>query len=95
MIIGTSSCDAPPPSAEVFLSGTTPLIQLGELGPKETSNIAINPLPLPMSATKTVFVDRAIISVDDIKSLTVDKYTAVVFVSEIHYGDSTTWPAEN
>lgn len=95
MKIGTASCSAEPPSAEVFLSGTTPLIQLGELSPKETSHIAINPLPLPMSATKAVFVDRAIISVDDVKSLTENKYTAVVFVSEIHYGDGTTWPAEN
>lgn len=93
MKIGTYSCDAPPPAAEVFLSGTTPLIQLEGLSPKETSHIAINPLPLPMPATRTVFVDRAIISVDDVKSLTVNKYTAVVFVAEIHYADGTTWCA--
>ena len=92
--ISTSSCAAPPPSAEVFTSGTTPLIQLETLGPKETSHIAINPLPLPMPATKTVFVDRAIISVDDIKSLAINRYAAVVFVSEIHYGDGTRWPTE-
>ena len=93
--INTSSCAAPSPSAEVFASGLTPLIQLETLGPKETSHIAINPLPLPMPATKTVFVDRAIISVDDIKSLAINKYTAVVFVSKIHYADGTTWPTES
>ena len=90
--ISISSCAAPAPSAEVFLSGTTPLIQLEALGPKETSHIAIDPLPVPMPADKTVFVDRAFISVDDIKSLPANKYTAVVFVSEIHYGDGTRWP---
>src|SRR5687768_3200978 len=78
--ISTSSCAAPAPSAEVFLSGTTELIQLEPLGPKETSHIAIYPLPVPIPADKTVFVDRAFISVDDIKSLTANKYTAVVFV---------------
>ena len=89
--ISISSCAAPAPSAEVFLSGTTPLIQLEALGPKETSHIAIYPMPIPMPG-KTVFVDRAFISVDDIKSLTANKYTAVVFVSEIHYSDGTRWP---
>ncbi len=95
MRISTSSCAAPAPSAEVFLSGTTPLIQLEALGPKETSHIAIYPLPVPVPADKTVFVDRAFISVDDIQSLTANKYTAVVFVSEIHYGDGTRWPNES
>jgi hypothetical protein len=92
--IGTSSCDAPPPSAEVFLSGTTQVIQLEALGPKETSHIAIDPLPLPIPADKTVFVDRAFISVDDIKSLTPNKYTAVVFIAAIYYSDGTRWPTE-
>ena len=92
MRIGLSSCAAPAPAAEVFLSATTPLIQLEALGPKETSHIAIDPLPVPMAADKTVFVDRALISVDDIKFLTAIKYTAVVFVSEIHYADGTRWP---
>jgi hypothetical protein len=95
MKISLSPCAAPPPLAEVFLSGTTPLIKLDALGPNETSHIAIDPLPVPVPADKTVFVDRAIISVDDLKSLTAKKYTAVVFVSEIHYGDGTRWPTEN
>ena len=95
MRISTSSCAAPAPSAEVLLSGTTPLIQLEALEPKETSHIAIDPLPVPIPADKTVFVDRAFISVDDIKSLTANKYTAVVFVSEIHYADGTRWPNES
>ena len=92
--ISLSSCTTPPPSAEVFLSRTTPLIQLDPLGPKETSHIAIDPLPVPVPADKTVFIDRAIISVDDLKSLTANKYTAVVFVSEIHYSDGTRWSTE-
>jgi hypothetical protein len=94
MKISLSSCAAPAPSAEVFLSGTTPLIQLEALGPKETSHIAIYPMPIPMPG-KTVFVDRAFISVDDLTSLTANKYTAVVFVSEIHYADGTRWPTES
>lgn len=89
--ISISSCTAPVPPAEVFWSGTTQLIQLEALGPKETSHIAINPLPVPIPADKTVFVDRAFISVDDIQFLTANKYTAVVFVSEIHYADGTRW----
>lgn len=92
MRISISSCSAPAPSAEVFLSGTTPPIQLEALGPQETSHIAIAPLPVPIPADKTVFVDRAFISVDDIRSLTANKYTVVVFVSEIHYADGTRWP---
>lgn len=92
--ISLSSCAAPPPSAEVFLSGTTPLIPLDALGPKETSHIAIDPLPVPVPADKTVFIDRAIISVDDLKSLNGNKYTAVVFVSEIQYADGTRWSIE-
>ena len=95
MRISLSSCAAPAPSAEVFLSGTTPLIQLEALSPKETSHIAIYPLPVPIPADKTVFVDRAFISVDDVTSLTANKYTAVVFVSEIHYADGTRWPTES
>lgn len=94
MKISISSCAAPPPSAEVFLSATTPLIPLASLAPRETSHIAIDPLPVPVAADKTAFVDRAIISVDDLKSLTANKYTAVVFVSEIHYGDGTKWSTE-
>src|SRR5688572_21456043 len=96
MRISTSSCAAPAPSAEVFWSGTTPLIQLEALGPKETSHIAIAPLPVSIPADKTVFVDRAFITVDDLAFLTAaNKYTAVVFVSEIHYADGTRWPTES
>jgi hypothetical protein len=93
--VSVSSCADPPPSAEAFLTRTTPLIQLGELSPKETSNIGIDPLPLPSSATKTVFVDRAFISVDDVRSLTVNSYTVVVFIQEIQYGDGSRWPSES
>ena len=93
--IGHSPCGAPAPSTEAFLIGTSPLIQLEALSPKETSNIGIDPLPIPRSATKTVFVDRPFITVDDVKSLPLNRYTVVVFVSEIHYEDGTTWPTES
>jgi hypothetical protein len=58
MKISLSACAAPLPSAEVFVSGTTQLIQLEALGAKETSILSIDPLPVPMPANKTVFVDR-------------------------------------
>jgi hypothetical protein len=90
-------CDPQPPSAEVFLSGATQLIQLEALASKETGTISISPLVLPTTATKTVFVDHPLLTADDVKSLPLDsstpiiKYEVVMFVSEIHYADGTTW----
>jgi hypothetical protein len=94
-----SYCDAKPVSAEVFLAGTTPLIQLESLKPKETSNISTRPLVVPTPATKTVFVDHPLLTADDVKSLPLDdptpkiKYAVVMYVSEVHYDDATTWEA--
>lgn len=97
--ISLSYCDAKPASAEVFLSGTTPLIQLEALTAKATSNISTNPLVIPTPATKTVFVDHPLLTAEDVKSLPLDnptpkiKYAVVMYVSEIHYDDGTTWEA--
>jgi hypothetical protein len=95
--ISLSYCDAKPASAEVFLSGITPLIQLEALSPKGTSNISTNPLVIPTPATKTVFVNHPLLTAEDVKSLPLDdptpriKYTMVMYVSEIRYDDGTTW----
>jgi hypothetical protein len=101
--VALSRCDAPAPTAKVFLSGTTALIRLGTLAPKETCNIGPNSVNNPFPATQKVFVDNPFLKVEDIKSLTLDgaletlkdDYTVVVFVSEISYDDGTTWMAEN
>jgi hypothetical protein len=100
--IQSSACDAPPISAEVLLSGTTPLIQVDLLAPKEASTISINPTVLPAKAEKTVFVDRPFITADDVKPLTdratqatQNQYLILVFVSEVHFNDGTTWNAES
>jgi hypothetical protein len=94
--VAHSPCDNPP-SVEPLLAGTTGLIQLNALAPKETSNISTNPLILPVSATRTVFVDRPFLTAEDVKSLPLDgppdkiKYTAILYVAEVQYTDSTTW----
>jgi hypothetical protein len=90
-------CDAQPPEAKTYLSGTTALIQLEALAANETINVSINPLVIPTPATKTVFIDQPLLTADDVKSLPLDgpppiiKYSVVMFVSEIHYSDGTTW----
>lgn len=97
-----SGCDGSTGSDEIFLSGTTPLIHLGQLAEKETCNIGTNPLLIKSPATKTVFVERPIIMWDEVKSLTSDgtrntfkaDYAAVIYVSEIHFADGTQWTGE-
>jgi hypothetical protein len=84
---------------KVFLSGTTSLIQLGELYDKETCNITSGRPVFVGRATKTVFTDQPIIAWDEVKPLTVDgtrntfkdDYTAVIYISEIHFADGTIW----
>ena len=97
-----SGCDDSPESAETFLSGTTPLIQLGQLAQKETCNISTNPLRIKWPATKTVFVEQPIIAWDQVKPLTLDgtrdtfkdDYAVVMYVSEIYFADGTKWTGE-
>jgi hypothetical protein len=94
-----SSCDSSSEAGETFLSGTTPLIQLGQLAQKETCNISTYPLFISSPATKTVFVEEPIISWGEVKPLTFDgtrntfrdDYAAVIYVSEILFEDGTTW----
>jgi hypothetical protein len=94
--VAHSPCDNPPP-AEVLLAGTTQLLELSALAPKETSNISTNPLILSIPATKTVFVDRPFLTADDVKSLPLDgpprkiKYMVILYIAEIQYADNTTW----
>lgn len=94
-----AACDANPEPAEIFLSGTTPLIQLGRLAQKETCNIGTYPLLINSPATKTAFVEQPIIAWDQVKPLTFDgtrntfkdNYAALVYVSEIQFEDGTQW----
>jgi hypothetical protein len=95
--VSLAFCDPPPNSAEVFLSGATELIKIEGLAPNETGTISIKPLPVPTTATKTIYIERALLTTEDVKSLPLDdptpviKYVVVMFVSEIHYADGTVW----
>lgn len=94
-----AGCDGITEPAETFLSGTTPLIHLGQLAEKETSHISTAPLFIRSPATKTAFVDRPIIMWDEVKSLTSDgkrgsfkdDYAAIIYVSEVHFADGSQW----
>jgi len=87
-------------NAEVFASGITPLITIGSLAEKEVCEISADSLRRHTAgAAKTVLVNQAIVSMDDIKSLrgapmvhvfNVD-YAIVVYVSEVHFADGTEW----
>ena len=95
LTVSTSSCAGSQPAPQIFLSGSTHLIEVGALGPKETSRISIDPPPIPTQATKSVFVDQAFITVGDVKSLPIQRYTVVVSISEIHYVDDTVWRSDH
>src|SRR5258705_7854722 len=95
--VGLASCPPDSRSGEVFLTGTTDMIQLTSLNPKEITAIGIDPLPVPTSALKTVFVDRPLVMVDDVKSVAVGstgKYALVIYVAEVHFSDGTGWTRE-
>jgi len=93
------NCDGSTPAVEIFLSGTTPLINLGQLAQNETCHISTNPLVIRSPATKTAFVAEPIIKWDEVKSLTSDgtrssfkdDYGTLIYVSEIHYADGSQW----
>ena len=95
--VSLASCPPDSRSGEVFLTGTSDLIQLTSLNPKEITAIGINPLPVPTSALKTVFVNRPLVMVDDVKSVAVGstgKYALVIYVAEVHFNDGTRWTRE-
>jgi hypothetical protein len=87
-----------PPTDKVLLAGVTPRIDLGQLAPKETSNIGPNPLINPqIPATKTVFIYKPILTANDVQTLPLAetrrtvKYSVAMYVSEIQFSDGTTW----
>jgi hypothetical protein len=89
-------------NATVFLSGTTPLIQVGPLAEKETCTITTGRPSLAGPTTKTVIIEQPIIAWDEVKSLTSDgtrntfndNYAVVIYVSEIHFVDGTIWEGD-
>ena len=99
-----ASCDAAVEPAEIFLSGTTPLIEVGRLVKGEIYNIISDPLRVndPYPVNKVIFVRWPIIAWDQLKSLSIDgsrgklkdDYLGIVYVAEIHFEDGTRWEAE-
>jgi hypothetical protein len=99
-----ASCHAAAEPSEIFLSGTTPLIELGRLVKGEIYNISSDPLRVnpPFPAHKVIFVELPIIAWDQLKSLSIDgsrgnlkdDYLGIVYVAEIHFEDGTRWEAE-
>ncbi len=99
-----ASCDAAAEPAEIFLSGTTPLIEVGRLVKGEIYNISSDPLRAntPFPANKVILVEWPIIAWDQLKSLSIDgsrgnlkdDYLGIVYVAEIHFEDGTRWEAE-
>src|SRR5215204_3726428 len=97
-----ASCDATPEAADIYLSGTTPLIQVGHLAKGEVYNITSNPRATFPLATKTIIVDRPIIAWDEVKGLTLDgtratfkgDYAAIIYVTEVQFEDGTRWEGE-
>lgn len=99
-----AACDAASEPAEIFLSGTTPLIELGRLLKGETYNISSDPLRVTTAhpANKVILVAQPIIAWDELKSLSIDgsrgnmkdDYVGIVYVAEIHFEDGTRWEAE-
>ena len=94
-----SSCDATPEPADIYLSGITPLIQVGHFANGEVYNItSIRGMTFPL-ATKNILLDRPIIGWDEVKGLTLDgtratfkrDYAAIIYVAEIQFEDGTKW----
>ena len=94
-----SSCDVVPEPADIYLSGTTPLIQVGHFVNGEVYNITSLPRMTFPLATNNIVLDRPIIGWDEVKSLTLDgtratlkgDYAAIIYVSEIQFEDGTSW----
>jgi hypothetical protein len=100
-----AACDAATEPAEVFLSGTTPLIEVGRLLKGEHYTISLNPQEMwsAQQVNKVVLVDWPIVGWDELKPLSrdgktrgnfKDDYSGIIYVSEIHFEDGTRWEAE-
>jgi len=94
-----SPCDATTEPANMYLSGSTPLIQVGHFANGEVYNLtSIRGMTFPL-ATNNIILDRPIIGWDDVKVLTLDgtrgsfkgTYAAIIYVSEIQFEDGTRW----
>lgn len=99
-----AACDAASEPAEIFLSGTTPFIDVGRLLKGEIYNLSSDPLLVKTAhpANKVILVERPIIAWDELMSLSIDgsrgnmkdDYIGLVYVGEIHFEDGTRWEAE-
>lgn len=96
-------CNEPVPTPELFLSLTSPSIELGSMSEGDTFSIGIKPLPYPFPITKTVLTGQPFLTADDVKIMVANgdtetvkrNYGILVFVAEADYQDGTKWIAEN
>lgn len=92
-----SSCEASPEPADIFVSGETPLIQVGHFVNGEVYNLTSIRGMTFYQATKNIMLDQPIIRWDEVKGLTLDgtratfkgNYAAIIYVSEIHFEDGS------
>ncbi|HYJ85647.1 MAG TPA: hypothetical protein VEW46_06315 [Pyrinomonadaceae bacterium] len=99
-----AACDAAAEPAEILLSGTTPLIDVGRLLKGELYTISSHPQEMSSArrVSKVVLVDYPIIAWDELEPLSIDgtrrglkdDYGGIVYVSEIHFEDGTRWEAK-
>jgi len=97
------SCGEVADSAEIILSGNTPLIDVGRLLNGELYSISSHPQEIfsAQRVSKTLLVDYPLIGWDQLKPLTTDgtfrglkdAYAGIVYVGEIHFEDGTRWEA--
>ena len=86
-----------PIAALARLSGSSYLIEVDSLAPKETINIGTKPLVMKTPANRTIFVDRPFLTAENVKSLLqevdhkADKYMVLIYVSGVRYADGTSW----
>jgi hypothetical protein len=78
---------------QAVVSGASPMIQV-RIIPKESCLIGTDLLPLLSLNAPTIFVGRAFVNVDDVKSLPNKRYTIVAFVARVQYADGTSWKAK-
>src|SRR5688572_21132257 len=93
----TASCDAAVEPAEIFLSGTTPLIEVGRMLKGELYTISLNPPEIRSAhqVNKVVLVGWPIIFWHELRPLSIDgtrgnfkdDYSGIVSVAEIHFED--------
>ena len=100
-----AACDAAAEPAEIFLSGTTPLVEVGRLLKGELYTVSLNPQEMKFAqpVDKVILVDWPIIGWNELTPLSLDgtrgnfkdDYSGIVYVSEIHFEDGTRWESGN